>query len=36
MIHHRACAARGNRISIIVRDRDVVAPGKPAYQYPAC
>ncbi|HWC33855.1 MAG TPA: endo alpha-1,4 polygalactosaminidase [Mycobacteriales bacterium] len=31
-----ACNARGGRISIIRRDRDVVARGKPGYVYRAC
>ncbi|MFD1720156.1 endo alpha-1,4 polygalactosaminidase [Amnibacterium endophyticum] len=32
----RACAARGGRISIILRDRLVVPEGKPDYRYDAC
>ena len=31
-----ACAARGARISVILRDRDVVPSGRPAYRYQAC
>jgi len=31
-----ACAARGATISIIHRDRDVVARGRPGYAYRAC
>ena len=31
-----ACSARGDRISIILRDRDVVAKGKAAYRYKTC
>ncbi|HVV74803.1 MAG TPA: endo alpha-1,4 polygalactosaminidase [Mycobacteriales bacterium] len=31
-----ACRARGGRISVIRRDRDVVARGKPGYVYEAC
>jgi Glycoside-hydrolase family GH114 len=32
----KACAARGDRISVILRDRDVVARGRKAYRYQAC
>jgi Glycoside-hydrolase family GH114 len=32
----KACTVRGNRISIILRDRDVVPRGDPAYRYQAC
>ena len=31
-----ACTARGGRISIILRDRDVVPRGRTAYRYRAC
>lgn len=31
-----ACAAQGKRISVILRDRDVVTPGNKAYRYEAC
>jgi hypothetical protein len=31
-----ACAARGNRISVIQRDRDVVQPTDDAYIYKTC
>jgi hypothetical protein len=35
--YYRApCKARGARISIILRDRSVVAKSKPAYAYAAC
>ncbi len=32
----QACSARGGTISVILRDRDVVAKGDPAYRYEAC
>jgi hypothetical protein len=32
----KACAARGAEISIILRDRDVVARGRKGYHYEAC
>lgn len=32
----RACAARGDRISVILRDRLVVPKGRPGYRYSAC
>jgi hypothetical protein len=31
-----ACAAQGKRISVILRDRDVVPPANKAYRYEAC
>lgn len=31
-----ACAAQGKRISVILRDRDVVTPSNKAYRYEAC
>jgi hypothetical protein len=31
-----ACRARGHRISIVLRDRDLVAKGEPGYAYRAC
>jgi hypothetical protein len=31
-----ACAARGSRISIVYRDRDLVARGKPGYVFATC
>lgn len=31
-----ACAAQGKRISVILRDRDVVTPNDKAYRYKAC
>jgi hypothetical protein len=31
-----ACAARGSRISIVYRDRDLVARGKPGYAFATC
>jgi len=34
--YNQACAARGSRISIILRDRDVVPRGRKAYVYRAC
>ncbi|HTW21308.1 MAG TPA: endo alpha-1,4 polygalactosaminidase [Mycobacteriales bacterium] len=34
--YHEACAARGDRISIILRDREVVARGHKGYVYEAC
>ncbi|HVS69518.1 MAG TPA: endo alpha-1,4 polygalactosaminidase [Mycobacteriales bacterium] len=33
---HAACHARGKRISIIRRDRNLVARGKPGYTYRSC
>jgi hypothetical protein len=33
---HRACAARGNQISILLRDRDVLPRGSHGYVYRAC
>ncbi|HVT65559.1 MAG TPA: endo alpha-1,4 polygalactosaminidase [Mycobacteriales bacterium] len=33
---HAACRARGHRISIIRRDHDLVARGRPGYVYRAC
>jgi YD repeat-containing protein len=32
----QACAAQGKRISVILRDRDVVAKGRAGYRYQAC
>ena len=32
----KACAARGSRISVVLRDRDVVAEGRPGYTYQEC
>ncbi|UPK75943.1 endo alpha-1,4 polygalactosaminidase [Nocardioidaceae bacterium SCSIO 66511] len=32
----RACRKRGDRISVLLRDRDVVPRGKPAYRYRWC
>lgn len=32
----QACRARGHQISIILRDRDLVAPGDPGYVYQTC
>lgn len=32
----KACAAQGKTISVILRDRDVVAKGQSAYRYEAC
>lgn len=32
----KACAARGKSISVILRDRDVVAKGKKSYRFEAC
>jgi hypothetical protein len=34
--YRRACAARGNRISVILRDRDVLPRGHTGYVYRAC
>jgi hypothetical protein len=34
--YYAACAARGAAISVIYRDRDVVARGRPGYAYRAC
>lgn len=31
-----ACAARGSTVSVILRDRDVVARGRPGYTYEVC
>ncbi len=34
--YERACRARGGRISVVLRDRDVVPRGRPGYVYDAC
>jgi len=34
--YRAACARRGGRVSIILRDRDVVAAGTPGYHYEYC
>jgi hypothetical protein len=34
--YRRACAARGNQISILLRDRDVLPRGRNGYVYRAC
>jgi hypothetical protein len=34
--YRRACAARGDTISILLRDRDVLPRGRKAYVYKAC
>jgi hypothetical protein len=34
--YRSACAARGSRISVILRDRDVTRRGSPHYRYRAC
>jgi hypothetical protein len=34
--YRKACAARGNRISITLRDRDVTPRGSPHYVYQSC
>src|SRR5581483_11994758 len=34
--YHKACAARGARVSVILRDRDVVPRGHKGYYYRAC
>lgn len=34
--YDQACARHGKRISVILRDRDVVAAGKPGYRYLNC
>ncbi len=33
---HRACAIRGDRISLVYRDRNLVAPGNPHYVFRSC
>ena len=35
-VYTKACAARGRNISVILRDRDVVAKGQSAYRYEHC
>lgn len=35
-VYKAACAARGNKISIIYRDRDLKPAGSPGYVYKAC
>ncbi|WP_308469890.1 endo alpha-1,4 polygalactosaminidase [Kineococcus rubinsiae] len=32
----QACAARGDQVSVLLRDRDVVARGEPGYRYEVC
>lgn len=32
----RACAARGSRIGIVYRDRDLTTPGDPSYRFRTC
>ncbi|MDN5851572.1 MAG: endo alpha-1,4 polygalactosaminidase [Actinomycetia bacterium] len=32
----RACRKRGHKVSVLLRDRDVVKPGNPAYRYRWC
>lgn len=32
----RACRLRGHRVSVLLRDRDVVPRGRPGYRYRAC
>jgi hypothetical protein len=34
--YHRACADHGTRISIMLRDRDVLPAGSPGYHYEHC
>ena len=34
--YRQACAARGDDIAVILRDRDVVAHGRPGYVYRSC
>jgi hypothetical protein len=34
--YDKACAARGNDIAVILRDRDVTPRGSPHYRYDAC
>ena len=34
--YRQACAARGDDIAVILRDRDVVARGRPGYVYRSC
>ena len=36
LAYRRACRMRGSRISVLLRDRDVVKPGDRAYRYRWC
>jgi hypothetical protein len=35
-VFKNACSARGSKISVIYRDRDLVAKGKSGYHYEEC